>query len=82
MFNMQKVSYALNIFEPTTIAALDELAHFNAAFRETANYLRLIRRWWTMMNVKSALRGLHQLDDDGKPFTRVMTLTSSHSQLW
>lgn len=66
-----KVNLAINNFDPSTTAAFDALVCKNAEFVGTAAFLRIIRKWWTIMNIKTTLRGVHQNDPDGLPFRSI-----------
>ena len=57
------VSLADSLFHESTIAALRTYAAGNyLEYKETVNFLALIRRWWNFLNVKSTLTGTEKRD--------------------
>lgn len=64
--NIEKTSVKLAaaVFDESTIAALRYFEHF-----ETANFLSLIRKVWSILNVRHPLTGMAKRDDDKKPIS-------------
>lgn len=57
----QNVSLALKIFDERTVAALKVLASRDADFsgsEHTASFIKIIRDWWDIVNVKGAYEGV------------------------
>ena len=65
----QKVSLALNIWHESTIAAVKK--HTNNEFDETAGFLEIIWKWWSIMNVKNRYMHILKRNDMQKPFKSV-----------
>ena len=64
------VSLADSLFHESTIAALRTYAEDNhLEYKETANFLALIRRWWNFLNVKSTLTGTEKRDPNREKLT-------------
>lgn len=63
------VSLADSIFHESTIAALQFYAvrNNNPEYNHTANFLKLIRRWWNLLNIKSEFSGQAKLDANREP---------------
>ena len=66
------VQLAVSAMHETTIAALDFYGQRekHSAFKETAEFLRLVRRWFDIVNVKSAFVHVRLNDPNRKPVTR------------
>lgn len=60
----QKVSYAMNVFHDSTIASLKK----NSDTVETAEFLTIIRNWWSIVNTKSKNIGIVSRNDFAGPF--------------
>lgn len=65
----QKVVLAQNIFDQSTIVALSNSEIVNV--NETVSFLHIISKWWTIVNVKSKLKGIFKRENNAKPFTTV-----------
>ena len=63
------VSLADSFFHESTIAALQFYAVKNnrPEYNHTANFLKLIRRWWNLLNIKSTYTGQAKLDANREP---------------
>ena len=65
--NKQNVSRALNVFHPSSYAAIEDFPSDKAA----AEFSHLFNTWWTMSNSKSKYSNNHignaAIYDDGKP---------------
>jgi hypothetical protein len=62
----QKVSLVTNVIHEKTVAALQMLGRF-----ETASFVQLILRMWTILNVKNAISHVLLNDPDRRPVTSV-----------
>jgi hypothetical protein len=63
-----KVELADRLFHESTIAALDYYAaHGHPKWKETANFLRLIRTWWNTVNVRNPTMGKRMRDPVREP---------------
>jgi hypothetical protein len=64
-FERQNVKLVANVFNEKTIAALssDDI--------ETADFIKIILKWWTIVNIKNQLISTIKLNNDAKPFNNV-----------
>jgi hypothetical protein len=64
-FERQNVKLVANVFNEKTIAALssDDI--------ETADFIKIILKWWTIVNIKNKLISTIKLNNDAKPFNNV-----------
>ncbi|KAF2883780.1 hypothetical protein ILUMI_22366 [Ignelater luminosus] len=60
----QKVNLADNIFHASTIACLN----CNNNYKETAEFLQIIRNWWDIVNNRDVIKGEIKRNDMCKPF--------------
>lgn len=67
----QNVKLALQVLNNVTAEALlvvgkeIDIEHF----KETAEYIKIIHKWWCIMNVKTLYKGEHKLDNFQEPLT-------------
>ena len=68
----QNVLLAVKVFHESNVAALKRLAATNSTFfkwEDTAEFLKLIKRWWDMVNVSHPKKGLFSNNNDAQPFS-------------
>ncbi|KAG8182237.1 hypothetical protein JTE90_024170 [Oedothorax gibbosus] len=69
----QNVLPAVNVFHESNPAALERLAEHHPRFvysvDDTATFLRLIKKWWDIMNVSHPNKGKFSRNPDSKPLT-------------
>jgi len=70
------VMLANSVFHESTINALWHYSESNPEFADTATFLRIIRTWWDIVNVKTPTVGKHKRDVNKEPFT----LENEHAQ--
>lgn len=64
----QNVKLALQVFSNVTAEGLLALGGETIEYSaETAEYIKIICKWWNIMNVKTLFKGEHKLDDFQKP---------------
>lgn len=63
------VMLADSFFHDSTIAALEYHSDSIVNSMDTATFLRLIRRYWNTVNVKTPSKGIHKRDDSSMPVT-------------
>ena len=70
-FERQNVKLVLKIFNDLVANSLRELGpKYNLQFyKDTANYIEIIRKWWDVVNVKTPYKGVHKRNDLMKPIT-------------
>lgn len=63
-FERQNVKLVLQIFNAFVAEALDHHCNFHALWhaKETANFIRIVLRWWKIVNVKTPHKGHHHRD--------------------
>ena len=68
-----KVSLADAFFHETTIASLEWFAEFEKKpeWAKTARFLKLIRKWWNIVNVRTMYNGQMKRDNTKEPITSV-----------
>ncbi len=68
-----KVSLADAFFHETTIAALEWYAEFGnkPEWEKTAQFLKLIRKWWNIVNVRTLYNGQMKRDESKTPITSI-----------
>jgi hypothetical protein len=64
-FERQNVKLVANVFNEKTIAAL------NSDDIETVDFIKIILKWWTIVNIKNKLISTIKLNNDAKPFNNV-----------
>ena len=64
-----KVALADSFFHESTIAALEWYAKFgnHPEWAETASFLKIIRKWWNIVNVRTAFNGQMKRDETKEP---------------
>ena len=88
----QNVKLVLKIFDRTTVAALETLGHSSPKltnWESTAIFIRILLRFWNIVNVKTSTKGIRKRLDDAKVISscedeRLIWLTnfSSWLKLW
>lgn len=68
---MQNVKLAQQVFNFITAEGLLVVGEENNIqhFKETAEYIKIICKWWAIMNVKTLYKGEHKRDSFQKPLT-------------
>lgn len=70
----EKVSLACNVFDLTTYCALKSEYERNSGIvrsEGTAEFVKIILEWWTIVNVKSKFHGISKINDLAHPFFSV-----------
>ena len=70
----RNVKLALKFFDRSTIAALESLESTNSGFnklQDTVIFIKLILKFWNIVNTKSTTKGQKKLLDEAKPITSV-----------
>lgn len=67
----QNVKLALQVFDTRVAEALMIVGKENSMlnYKTTSEYLKLICKWWYVVNVKTVWKGVHKNDDFQKPMT-------------
>lgn len=69
-FERQNVKLVLQIFNEHVIQGLNHLGENKLqCAKETSDFIKLIYKWWCIMNVKSPFKGEHKRDPFQKPLT-------------
>ncbi|KAJ4446704.1 hypothetical protein ANN_13401 [Periplaneta americana] len=66
-FEKQNVSLALKVFNEKNIVALERKKAEICCSDGTINFIKLILRWWKVVNVKNPFKGKHLRDSDCDP---------------
>lgn len=70
-FERQNVKLALQVINSVVAEGLElvgeeeQISHY----KQTAEYIKIIFRWWSIMNVKTLYKGEHKRDEFQKPLT-------------
>ncbi|GBO13031.1 hypothetical protein AVEN_40191-1 [Araneus ventricosus] len=65
----QNVGLCLKMFDATNANALKRLN--DSAYDGTIEFIQIINKWWSIMNVKSPRKGYEQLEENSKPFEKL-----------
>jgi THAP domain/Transposase protein len=65
----QQVPLVLNIFNETTVVALEMVGTSDC--NNTADFVRLMTAWWRIVNVQNACKGVHKRDELSYPISDV-----------
>jgi hypothetical protein len=69
----QNVALALQIFNSSNVSALNEfgpLEHLQH-FEDIADFIKLITTWWSIINIKTPLKGQRLKDVFSEPITQI-----------
>lgn len=64
-FDRQRVDLVDALFDYSTIAAM-----FAAGYQDTSSFMKIVKKWWTIFNVKLHHLSQRKRIDDAKPFSR------------